>query len=263
LYSGNVWNPWDQPVQFHLKNEIPGADLDKARLDGKMTADLSKIGLAPSKQDYMQKMADLQSTGRLSPEKPQSRLSKFLFGDRVKNRTPASGLQASLKPCVDKECKPVPSPCVGKNCRPLPPCQGVNCVTSPPPVVDTGCAYLLSGSPWGSGYCQPLGYIDHCDTNGTCYAHIGQANGSYCNTIRGQLKREVKQANNLLKTQQTACSADPQGAQCSSATADYQAANTRVQQLAAQYQMCRTAAGLGAAKINLPPSIVTAAPSGP
>jgi hypothetical protein len=108
-----------------------------------------------------------------------------------------------------------------------------------------------------------LGYIDHCDTNGTCYAHIGQANGSYCNTIRGQLKREVKQANNLLKTQQTACSADPQGAQCSSATADYQAANTRVQQLAAQYQMCRTAAGLGAAKINLPPSIVTAAPSGP
>lgn len=265
LYSGNAWNPWDQPVQFHLKNEIPGADLDKARLDGKMTADLSKIGLAPSKQAYLQKMADLQSTGRLSPEKPQSRLSKLLFGDREKNRPPASGLQASLKPCVDKECKPIPSPCVGKNCRPLPPCQGVNCPLPPPaqPVVDTGCAYLLSGAPRGSSYCQPLGYIDHCDGNGTCYAHLGQVNDSYCNTILGQLKLEIKQAANLLKIQQAACSADPQGEQCSSATGDYQAAYTLLQQLAAQYQMCRTAAGLGPANINLPPSIVTAAPSGP
>jgi hypothetical protein len=123
---------------------------------------------------------------------------------------------------------------------------------------------LQTGAPQGSSYCQPLGYIDRCDgQQGQCYVHFGQVNGSYCNAILGQLKREIKQADSLLKTQQTACSAGPQGAQCSSATADYQAANTRVQQLAAQYQMCRTAAGLGPANINVPPAVVTAAPSGP
>jgi hypothetical protein len=186
-------------------------------------------------------MAYLQSAGKLSNEQPQGRLSKFFFGDRQKNRPPRPEAQGSLRRCVLKECGPTPPPCTGKNCRPAPPCQGVNCTHSPP-APDAGCAYRLSGTPRASSYCQPFGYIDHCDANGQCYAHLGQVSGSYCGAILRRLKQEKKHAERLLKTQQSACSAGSQNADCSPAAADYQAADALVQQLAAQYQMCQTAA---------------------
>jgi hypothetical protein len=101
-----------------------------------------------------------------------------------------------------------------------------------------------------------LGYIDNCDGNGICHAHLGRVNGSYCSAILARLKKEQKQADDLLKTQAAACAASPQDARCVSAAADYQGASTTIQQLAAQYQICRTAAMLG-------PSVVTAPPSSP
>ena len=271
VYSGNSRDPWlqqpviDAPVQIHLQNALPRSDLDKARQEGKLNADSIKMGLEPNQQAYQQKMADLQAVENLSSQKPQSRLSKFLFGDREKSRLPQPDAQASLRRCVLKECGPTPPPCVGKNCRPLPPCQGANCAPHPPapPVVDTGCAYSLTAGAQGHSYCQPLGYVDHCDGNGICYAHLGQVNGSYCDTILDQLKRQKKQAESLLKTQQTACSTNAQSADCTSATNAYQAFQTQLQQLAAQYQMCRAAAGLGPANINMGPSGVIAPPSTP
>lgn len=242
LYPGNTRGNWlQQPVQVQLQQELPRADLDNARQQGKITAALAKLGLEPSKEAYQQKMAYLQSAGKLSYEKPQNRLSKFFFGDREKHRPPRPETQASLRRCVLKECGPTPPPCTGKNCRPAPPCQGVNC-THPPPAPDAGCAYLLSGTPRGSSYCQPFGYIDHCDGNGQCYARLGRVSGSYCGAILRRLKQEKKHAERLLKTQQSACSAGPQNADCSPATVDYQAADALVQELAAQYQMCQTAA---------------------
>jgi hypothetical protein len=211
-------------------------------------------------------MADLQAVEKINSEKPQSRLSRFLFGDREKSRQPQPDAQASLRRCVLKECGPTPPPCVEKNCPPVRPCRGANCAPPPPapPVVDTGCV-----SPYGRvqqggvTYCRPLGYIDHCDSNGQCYAHLGQVNGSYCDTILDQLKRQKKQADSLLNAQQSACSANAQSADCTSATDAYQAFQTQLRQLAEQYQMCRSAAGLGPANINLGPAVVTAPPSTP
>jgi hypothetical protein len=250
-------------VQFRLQNEIPRADLDKARLEGKMTADLAKLGLEPSKEAYQQKMAYLQSVGKVSSEKSQSWLSKFVFGDREKNRPPALSQQAALaRPCVVGECKPTPAPCTGKNCRPLPPCHGANC-SPPPSLPDNGCAYLLSGAPRGNSYCQPFGYIDHCDGQGQCYAHLGGVRGSYCGAILKQLKQEKKRAADLQRSQVAACSPDPQNAQCSSATADYQATNTSVQQLEAQYQMCRMSAGYASTPVTPSSGVVTSDPTSP
>lgn len=261
LFPGNS-RYTDTPVQFHLQNALPRADLDKARQEGKLDVDFLKMGLEPNKQAYQQRMADLQAVEKLNSEKPQSRLSKFLFGDREKNRQPQPEAQASLRRCVLKECSQAPPPCTGKNCRP--PCQGANCVPPPqPPAANTGCAYLPTGYPQPSGYCQPLGYIDHCDGTGQCYAHLGRVNGYYCGTILQQLKQEQKQAAKLLNDQGAACSSDPQSEQCVSATNDYQTSLSLIRQLAAQYQMCRAAAGLGPANINPGPAVVTGPASTP
>ncbi len=266
LYPGNVEN--QPPVQFRLQNEIPRSDLDKARQEGKLDVDFLKMGLEPNRQAYQQKMADLEAVEKTNSEKPQSRLSKILFGDREKNRQSALAAQSELaKPCVVGDCKPSPAPCAGKNCRPMP-CKGAQCPppASPPPsppVVNTGCAYLATGFAQPDGYCQPLGYIDHCDANGQCYAHLGRVNGYYCDTILQRLKQEQKQAAKALNVQGAACSSDPQSEQCVSATNDYQASWSLMQQLATQYQMCRAAAGLGPANLNLGPAVVTGAPSTP
>jgi len=253
LYSGTASGNWtEQPVQFHLQNEILGANLDKARQDGKLDADFLRLGLEPNKDAYQQKMADLQAVEKSNSEKPQSRLSKFIFGDREKTSSAA----AMSRPCVGKDC-PAPKPCPGKNCKPAP-------APPPPPAggLNSGCEYLPPGATQGSSYCQPLGYIDHCDGNGQCYAHLGRVNGPYCDVILNQLKKEQKHAAALLKAQEAACSTSTQDAQCVSATNDYQASQSLIPQLASQYQMCRSAAGLGPANINLAPS-VTAQPSTP
>ncbi len=260
LFPGNS-RYTDTPVQFHLQNALPRADLDKARQEGKLDADFLKMGLEPNKQAYQQKMAHLQAAEKLSSEKPQGRLSKFLFGDREKNRPAQPEAQASLRRCVLKECGPVPPPCTGKNCRPGPPCLGANCAPPPPP--QNTCAYLPTGYPQPSGYCQPLGYIDHCDGTGQCYAHLGRVNGYYCDTILQHLKQEQEQAAKLLHDQGAACSSNPQNEQCVSATNDYQTSLNLIRQLATQYQMCRAAAGLGPANINLGPAVVTSPPSLP
>ena len=49
-----------------------------------MDADLSKLGLEPTKAAYEQKMAYLRSVGQVTSEKPQSWLSKLVLGDREK-----------------------------------------------------------------------------------------------------------------------------------------------------------------------------------
>ena len=90
--------------------------------------------------------------------------------------------------------------------------------------------------------CLPLGYIDHCDgQQEKCYVHLVRVNGSYCDALLKRLNQEQKHAADLLGTQISECFARPQSAQCSSAASNYQAAGALVQQLAAQYRMCRMA----------------------
>jgi hypothetical protein len=260
--AGDNWR--QQPVQFHLQNELPRAGLDQARKEGKMTADLALVGLEPTKAAYEQKMAALQPGGQIVSDKHQNWLSKLVLGDRDKKPVPAVITQA--RPCVVGECKPTPPPCTGKNCRPLPPCTGPNCLV-PPPVntQNTDCAYL-PGAPFnsatGSG-CAPLGYIDHCDRQGQCYAHLGRVNGSYCDEILERLKLEGKRASDFLQTQQAVCSAGAQDAQCTAATNDYNASQVTIWQLKTQYQMCRMASGSGNTTIAPFPDVVTQSPSGP
>jgi hypothetical protein len=251
-------------LQFRLANELPQAGLDHARKEGKMNADLARVGLEPTKAAYEQRMAYLRSTGQVEPEKRQSWISKLVHGDREKEHPPAPGQQAAMaKPCVVGECKPTPPPCTGKNCRPLP-CTGPNC-SVPPPVAGQNSGCEQEGYPFNSQMnvgCVPLGYIDHCDRQGQCYAHLGQVNGSYCDAILDRLNQQKKLADDLQKTQQSACRLTPRDAQCVSATTNYQAADAAVQQLEAKYQMCRMAAGSGN-NTRTPPTVGTPVPPTP
>lgn len=134
------------------------------------------------------------------------------------------------KPSQDGE-SARPKPCKGKNCKPVSPPPGPH--PTPPPVP----APILGSA---AGYCW--GYLDRCDRRGNCYAHFARVDYSRCELILRQLKQEEGLAADLKNNQQSACSADPQNANCVAATGDLHQAETKVGQLRQQYKMCLTAA---------------------
>jgi hypothetical protein len=219
-----------QPPQLRLEHGA-GTTLDQALHAGQMNAELSKLGLEPTKQAYEQKVEAVRAAQKQSEGKAPNWFSKVFLGKQERK----SSLQAAAtKPCVGDNC-PAPKPCPGKTCRPVPPpCKGKNCL--PPP----GTCLIANGSP--SASCVPWGYIERCDDRqGTCYAHLVRAHASDCDEIRRRLQEEETHASLLQADQQTACSNGAPTAACSSVSADLQREQLKIDQLRKQYQLCMMA----------------------
>jgi hypothetical protein len=204
---------------------FPGNERD-AWLAGKLDAELSKIGLALTKEVYQQKMAAWRAAEKQSAAREPDWFARVFLG----KSTPTNAAANSPSP--------KPKPCHGNNCRPAPPCSGPNC----PPGLNT--PDLVNVCVFDPGQvCRPWGYLEGCDQQGNCYAHLARANRSDCSSILRRLNQEEAQAAVLERDQQTSCSVDSQSPQCSIATADYERAKSTIPQLRNRYQMCRMAAG--------------------
>ncbi len=208
--------------------DISAKNLNKALAHHELDSKLQPIGLESSKATYREKLAALGID-----TKPAHRPNWFarMFG--AKAPPTKDSVSPQLRPCLTKECKPVPvppKPCVGAKC-PVPP-------VAPTPTPSTG---VCTNGYDAYGYCLPWGYIDGCNTRyNHCSVWFARVNPVYCGTILQQIRREQSAYRQVELTQQSVCATDPQGQECGHATKKLQSLGKSIFQLEDQYQLCQT-----------------------
>jgi hypothetical protein len=214
--SNESWT--HQPLTLDLSAKALGT----LRTDEKELAKLQAVGLEPSKAEYKETLGSLPGK---SGEVRHPNWVARVFG--AKNR-PASTLEGpQLRPCVGKECKPVPVP--------PKPCVGAKCPKPPTPTPQSG--VCLNGYD-ANGYCAPWGYVEQG------HVHLCRINSDYCWRILEEIGRERQIRQDLDSEQQRICSGAPQSGECAQAVINLQNSVDRINQLEDQYRMCRMAAQL-------------------
>jgi hypothetical protein len=204
--AGEAW--MQEPIRLHQES----GDMNKALREGRFDAELRELGLEPTKEAYRARLASLGDSDKAIAQKKPNWVAKTFLG----------------KPDGDGEAAR-PKSCKGKHCKPVPPPPGPHPIPPPAPIVGSG-----------EGFCW--GYLERCDRQGNCYAHLRAVNYSSCDELLRQLKLQEGLAADLKNTQQSACAADSQSLNCAAAASDLQKAESRVINLRKQYKMCLTAA---------------------
>ena len=226
LTSGG--EPWmNKPYAL----DISAKNLNRALAHHELDSKLQPIGLESSKAAYREKLAAFG----MDP-KQAHRPNWFARMLGAKAVPPTDSVLPQLRPCLTKECKPVPvppRPCAGAKC-PVPP-------VAPTPTPSTG--VCINGyDAWG--YCMPWGYIDGCNTRyNHCYVWFARVNPVYCGTILQQIRREQSAYRQVELTEHSVCASDPQGQECGHATKKLQNLGKSIFQLEDQYRLCQTATG--------------------
>lgn len=239
--SGDAWMYKSFTLDISAKN------LNKAVAHREFDGKLQGVGLESSKSAYREKVGAI---GINFKEGHRPNWIARMFG--AKTTAPKQSVSPQLRPCLNKECKPVPvppKPCVGKKCP----------VPTPPPIPTPSTGVCTNGYD-AYGYCAPWGYVDRCSTQSDyCYVRFARVNRNYCGRILQQIRREQASYLQVEQTQQSSCAAGPQSQECAQASQKLQQLGNDIFQLQHQYQLCQTATGWVTADPGR--SIGTAAPS--
>lgn len=223
--SGEPW--MDKPYTL----DISAANLSRALSHHEFDSKLQAQGLESNKSAYRDRLAAL---GIKAPEVHRPNWLARMFGAKA---TPAQpGASSQLRPCLAKECKPIPVP--------PKPCAGEKCPPPPPVPVPTPITGVCANGYDSYGYCLPWGYVSRCNTYGSyCYVRFARVNPNYCGRILQQIRREQANYRQVEQQQQSACAAGPQSQECTQATQKLQKLGKGIFQLEHQYQLCQTATG--------------------
>ena len=211
--------------------DISAKNLNKAVAHHEFDSKFQGVGLESSKSAYREKMAAI---GIDLKEGHRPNWIARMFG--AKTTRSKQSVSPQLRPCLSKECKPVPvppKPCVGKKC-PVP-------TPAPVPTPSTG---VCTNGYDAYGYCAPWGYVDRCSTQSDyCYVRFARVNRNYCGRILQEIRREQASYQHVEQTQQSSCTVGPQSQECAQATQKLEKGGNHIFQLEHQYQLCQTASG--------------------
>ena len=211
--------------------DISANNLNKAMAHHEFDSKLQTVGLESNKSAYREKVAAI---GIPFKEGHRSNWIARIFG--AKANAAKHNAVPQLRPCLTKECKPIPvppKPCVGKKCP----------VPSPTPVPTPSTGVCTNGYD-AHGYCAPWGYVDRCSTQSDyCYVRFARVNSNYCGLILQEIRREQVAYRQLEQTQQSSCTVAPQTPECEQATQRLEKWGNHIFQLQHQYQICQTASG--------------------
>jgi len=205
-------------------------DLNKALSKHEFDSKLLGVGLEPNKSAYREKLA---AFGGMPQQDHRPNWIARMFGAK-----PSATKQAlpQLRPCLAKECKPIPVP--------PKPCVGPKCPKPTPTPIPTPITGVCTGGHDVNGYCLPWGYIDRCNSfGGNCNLRFSRVNVDYCWRILREIRRQQALQNQMRVKQQSVCSTNPQNQECAQAEQDLQNSTTSIVQLQRQYQLCQTATG--------------------
>lgn len=223
--SGEPW--MDKPYTL----DISAANLSRALSHHEFDSKLQAQGLESNKSAYRDRLAAL---GIKAPEVHRPNWIARMFGAKATSAQP--GASSQLRPCLAKECKPIPVP--------PKPCAGEKCPAPPPVPVPTPITGVCANGYDSYGYCLPWGYVSRCNTYGNyCYVRFARVDPNYCGRILQQIRREQANYRQVEQQQQSACAAGPQSQECTQATQKLQKLGKGIFQLEHQYQLCQTATG--------------------